>query len=145
MTTADGPQHLPAQAAPEEGRSPEGGVVFLPPVPGPTVLTASAPHRGQHGGDSFLALLVLVLAFLTASFLAGNSDLWFHLATGRLVARGQFSFGTDPFAYTTQGVYWPCHAWLFDLGLYGLYGLVGGAGLVVLKALLVAALAGLLL
>jgi hypothetical protein len=87
----------------------------------------------------------VALAFLAASFLARNSDLWFHLATGRLLAGGQFHFGTDPFAYTTGGVYWACHSWLFDLALYGLYGLVGGAGLVVLKALLVAALAGLLL
>jgi hypothetical protein len=89
--------------------------------------------------------LVLTLAFLSASFVARNSDLWFHLATGRLVAQGRFSFGVDPFAYTTKGVYWACHSWLFDLVLYELYGLVGGAGLVVLKALFVAALAGLLL
>src|SRR5262249_13365131 len=89
--------------------------------------------------------LVVALAFLTASTLARNSDLWFHLAVGRLLAEGKFSFGIDPFAYTTEGVYWVAHAWLFDLTLYGLYGLVGGAGLVVLKALVVAALAGLLL
>jgi hypothetical protein len=95
--------------------------------------------------DALLALLVLVLAFLASSFLARNSDLWFHLATGRLIAQGQFSFGADPFSYTTTDTYWACHAWLFDLALYKLYGLVGGGGLVVLKALLVAALTGLLL
>jgi hypothetical protein len=82
---------------------------------------------------------------LSASFLARNSDLWFHLATGRLLAQGQFTFGADPFAYTTREVYWSCHSWLFDLGLYELDGLVGGGGLVVLKALFIAALAGLLL
>jgi hypothetical protein len=70
--------------------------------------------------------------------------LWFHLATGRLVAEGRFAFGADPFAYTTRGVYWACHSWLFDLTLYELYGLVGGVGLVALKALFIAALAGLL-
>jgi hypothetical protein len=71
--------------------------------------------------------------------------LWFHLATGRLVARGEFSFGVDPFAYTTAQAYWACHAWLFDLGLYELYGLIGGPGLVILKALLVVGLAVVLL
>jgi hypothetical protein len=105
--------------------------------------TDSATTR--HGFDCILTLLVLALAFLVASFLARNSDFWFHLATGRLLAGGQFSFGADPFAYTTGQVYWVCHSWLFDLGLYGLHRVVGGAGLVVLKALLVTALAGLLL
>jgi len=90
-------------------------------------------------------LLVLILAFLTASSLARNSDVWFHLATGRLLAERQFSFGTDPFAYTTEGVYWVCHSWLADLAAYEFYTLIGGTGLVVLKALLVTALAGLLL
>jgi hypothetical protein len=99
------------------------------------------PDRGSH----WLTFLVLVLAFLSASFVARNSDLWFHLATGRLVAEGELAFGADPFAYTTSSVYWVCHAWLFDLALYEMYGLVGGAGLVVLKALLVTALAWLLM
>jgi tetratricopeptide (TPR) repeat protein len=95
--------------------------------------------------DGLLALLVLVLAFLAASFVARNSDFWFHLATGRLLAQRQFSFGVDPFCYTTQQVYWTNHAWLFDLLLYALYDWIGGAALVLLKALLVTALAGLLL
>jgi hypothetical protein len=92
-----------------------------------------------------LSFLVLVLAFLAASFLARNSDLWFHLGTGRLLTQRGWWFGTDPFTYTTRGVSWANHAWLFDMLLYGLHALVGGTGLVVLKALLVTALAGVLL
>jgi hypothetical protein len=92
-----------------------------------------------------LVILVLALAFLSASFLAHNSDLWFHLATGRLLAAGQFPFGADPFSYTAGASYWANQTWLADLGLYELYERVGGVGLVVLKALLVTALAGLLL
>jgi hypothetical protein len=105
----------------------------------------TSSRRDRRGLDHVLTILVLVLAFLAASFLARNSDFWFHLATGRLLAQGQFSFGTDPFAYTTEQVYWVCHSWLFDLVMYGLYNLIGGAGLVVLKAVLATALAGLLL
>src|SRR5579884_265805 len=105
----------------------------------------TAEPRRAHTLDRLLTLLVLILAFLAASFPARNSDLWFHLATGRLLAQGQFSFGTDPFAYTTQQTYWACHSWLFDWALYGLRERIGDAGLVVLKALVVAALAGLLL
>ncbi len=89
-------------------------------------------------------VLVVVLAFLTASFLARNSDLWFHLAAGRLVAGGQLFAPADPFAYTAPGP-WVDRSWLFDLGLYALHGVLGGTGLVVLKALLVAGLAAVLL
>src|SRR5262249_22479890 len=91
--------------------------------------------------DLVLAGLVVVFAFLAASFAARNGDVWLHLAAGRLLARGGYVFGVDPFAYTTAGVYWANHAWLFDLGLYGGYQLLGGAGVVVLKALAVAGLA----
>jgi tetratricopeptide (TPR) repeat protein len=141
MTIMQNPE---AKPSPEQGPGPHVGTIRLPPAPQPAPTSPTA-SRKPHGKGRFLILLVLVLAFLTASFLARNSDLWFHLATGRLLAQGQFSFGTDPFAYTTEQVYWANHSWLFDLGLYELYRLIGGTGLVVLKALLVAALAGLLL
>jgi hypothetical protein len=95
--------------------------------------------------DGLLAALVVVLAFLAASFAVRNGDFWFHLATGRLLAQKQFTFGADPFAYTTQGFYWTHHAWLYDRILYALYGSIDGAGLVLVKALLVASLAWLLM
>jgi tetratricopeptide (TPR) repeat protein len=89
--------------------------------------------------------LVLVFAFLAASFPVRNADFWLHLAGGRLLAGGQYPFGVDPFSYTTAGTYWANQAWLFDLAVYGVYTLAGGAALVVLKALVVTALAGLML
>jgi hypothetical protein len=95
--------------------------------------------------DRALAGAVLLLAFLVSSFPARNSDVWQHLAAGRLLARGEYVFGEDPFCYTTEGSYWANHAWLFDLGLYQLYQAAGGAGLVLAKALLVTALAWLML
>lgn len=102
--------------------------------------------------DRVLAAVVLVFAFFLGSFVARNTDLWMHLATGRLLAQGQLPFGVDPFAYTTEGVTWVNHAWLFDLVLYGLAALgggpetaAGGALLVICKALLLVALAWVLL
>jgi hypothetical protein len=139
------PQYFPAQAPALQGPGPDARAIPLPPAPDAAAVEAKDASAGRHRFDRVLTLLVLALAFLSGSFLARNSDFWFHLATGRLVAGGQFSFGADPFAYTTGQVYWACHSWLFDLGLYALYGLIGGTGLVVLKALLVSTLAGLLL
>jgi hypothetical protein len=90
--------------------------------------------------------LLLGLAFLTASYPVANSDFFLRLATGRLLAQGEHTFGVDPFTFTTEGTYWVNHAWLFDLLLYALYQLdPSGVLLVVLKALLVVALAGVML
>jgi tetratricopeptide (TPR) repeat protein len=91
----------------------------------------------------FLVVLALVFAFLAASFAIRNSDFWLHLATGRHIAQGHTDvlFGKDPFAYTTEGIYWVNHSWGFDLALYLLYGVLVGSGLVVVKALLIVLLA----
>src|SRR5437764_117875 len=107
---------------------------------------ATKPPDGPRSRlDLLVASAVLLLAFVLASFPVRHSDFWQHLAAGRLLARGEYVFGVDPFAYTTEGVYWANHAWLYDLGLYGGYQALGDAGLVILKALAIAMLAGLML
>ena len=113
------------------------------------------PHPPAQAGrspsrviDGLLAVLISGLAFLLAATPARNSDLWLHLASGRLLSEGQLPNGTDPFSSTTQGVYWVNHSWLSDLLQYHLYQirLVGeGTVLIVVKAVLTALLAVLLL
>jgi hypothetical protein len=88
--------------------------------------------------DILLFALVIAFAFLAASFVARNSDVWLHLATGRAIANGEYRFGAEPFAYTTTGQYWANHAWLFDWKLYLLFTWFGGAGAVLWKAAIVA-------
>src|SRR5262249_14525852 len=97
--------------------------------------------------DGVLVAVVLVFAFLVASFPATNSDFFLHLASGRLLAEGNYHFGVDPFTFTTEGVRWVNHSWLLDLLAYTLYRVpdVGGTLVVVVKALLAALLAGLML
>jgi hypothetical protein len=96
--------------------------------------------------DLILAGLVLAFGFFLGSFAARNPDMWLHLADGRLIAHGHFSYEADPFVYTSTT--WVNHSWLWDLMLFGLSSLgggpetvVGGALLVIFKALLVTALA----
>jgi hypothetical protein len=134
------------QAGPPE---PEPSIP-LPPlsVPPPRQTTPEELANEIRRLDWGMGLMVLVLAFLLASFAARNSDLWQHLAMGRLYAHGHFNFGVDPFTYTAGSTYWVNHSWLLDFILYGLTTLVGGADtsvggaiLIVLKALLVLALA----
>jgi tetratricopeptide (TPR) repeat protein len=86
----------------------------------------------------------MALAFLLAATPAHNSDLWLHLASGRLLTQGHFPGQIDPFSSTTGGVFWVNHAWGWDALLYGLYQLGDGRALVVAKSILAAALAALL-
>lgn len=101
--------------------------------------------------DGMLIGLLLLFAFLLGSYASRNSDLWMHLATGRMIAQGEYSFGVDPCSYASSGT-WINHSWLFDLLIYGLAQAAGGietaaAGVVLVgfKSLLFVATAGVLL
>ncbi len=102
-------------------------------------------RRWPDISDRVLAAMLLLFAFLLASFEVRNPDLWMRLATGRLLVEGHYQFGVDPFAFTTRDVYWANQAWLFDGLVYGIRELAGDVGLVLAKALLLAGLAFIML
>jgi tetratricopeptide (TPR) repeat protein len=122
-----------------------------PPDPEAPPPTPAAPPAGLKpsgfviGFDWVLAFGVLVLAFFAGSFSVRNSDFWMHLAAGRLIAGGEYSFGTDPFSYATEGRYYANHEWLYDWGLYQLFKAGAGQAVVIAKCLALALAAGLLL
>jgi tetratricopeptide (TPR) repeat protein len=95
--------------------------------------------------DRVLIGLTLVLAFLLGAFAVHNSDVFVHLAAGRALAQGEYTFGVDPFADNTADTYWVHHSWLFDWFLYFLYDVSGGSGLVVFRGCLILGLAVVLL
>lgn len=96
--------------------------------------------RWHGAADVVLLGLTLTLAVLLGSFAATNSDLWLHLATGRLLHAGQFEFGVDPFSIASAAVAghnavpWIDHSWLTSLLMHQIYSLFGGTALVALKA-----------
>ncbi len=92
-----------------------------------------------------LILLVPAVAMLLAAFPARNSELWMHLTYGKLLARGEISPGTEPFAYTTTAAPWINHAWFADWLGYIVYLLGHGPALIMAKALLIGALGCVLL
>lgn len=92
--------------------------------------------------DRLLLLFVAALAFLLASFPVRNSDVWLHLARGRLLLHGVFPADTDPDLAFGLGAN---QTWIYDLFCYGVYTVLGAAGLVFVKALLAAGIALLLL
>jgi tetratricopeptide (TPR) repeat protein len=156
MATGDqpasaGPENIVATPAAPTVGGPEPSRIPLPPiiVKPPEAPTPPPPglQRKVRLLEGALVALLLVFAFLTASFRASNTDLFLHLATGRLIAGGAYEFGADPFTFTADGGKWINHSWLVDLVAFCLYrqGEIGGILLVILKALLVVLLAGLML
>jgi tetratricopeptide (TPR) repeat protein len=101
--------------------------------------------RASRSGaiEGLLAVSLCGLAFLLAATPARNSDLWLHLASGRLLNAGRLPDGTEPFSSTTQGVFWVNPTWLSDLLLYQLHERGGGTALAVGKAVLLALVAAL--
>ncbi len=119
-------------------------------LPAPPAEASAVPRRVPSAGrrvrlvlEGVLVAAVILFGFLAASRQARNSDVYLHLAAGRLLAEGAYRFGDDPFTFTAES--WVNHAWLFDLLFHGLYTLGGGVLLVIVKALAVAILAGVLL
>jgi hypothetical protein len=134
--------HRPSESPPPPPPPPEA-VAPAPAAPGGK--TTLAPSNFIVGFDWVLAFGVMALAFLLASFSVRNSDFWMHLATGRLLAEGNYSFGKDPFSFVGEDRTWVNHAWLFDWLLYLLYKAGGGPAVVIAKAVALALTAGLLL
>ncbi|MFO0847466.1 MAG: hypothetical protein U0871_02740 [Gemmataceae bacterium] len=103
----------------------------------PAVAAADRPAvwpEWFHAVDVAAAVLVVVTAFLVGSFAARNSDLWLHLAGGRLLTQGKLTPGVDPFGQAADRP-WANTSWLFDLVAYALYSAdPAGAALVGVKA-----------
>lgn len=138
--------------------APSQGVIVLPPYSDALATDAAKsvpmtpPPETQAADwsakvDWVLLGLLVGLAALVSSVPAFNADVWMHLATGKLMAQRQYLPGdAEPFSCATEAgaghdaTPWINHSWLYSLGLYLLYGALGGAGVIVVKAVLVAVL-----
>jgi tetratricopeptide (TPR) repeat protein len=143
----------PASATAVQTAPPESSIP-LPPLPaGPRERTTPEQLARETGRlDRVLTVLVLGLAVVVSAAAIRNSDFWMHLATGRLLAHGEYTLGVDPYSYMSGGNYWVNASWLFDLVVYGLTQLgggpeaaAGGAVLAIFKALLILAITWLML
>jgi hypothetical protein len=77
------------------------------------------------------ALAVLLLVAVLQVHRLDDSDTWWHLASGRLIADTGTVVRGDPFSFTAADAPWVNRQWLFELGLYGLW-TFGGATAVAL-------------
>jgi len=141
--SAPPPPPSPDQPEPNEPNPTVGASPSDSPAAAPQPLAWPAWFAGA---DFLLAALAIVLAFLLASFLARNTDLWVHLAAGQRLLAGEYRPGTDPFSYTAADRAWVNHSLLYDVGAYLLFRVdPTGAVLVMAKAIAVALAFGLVL
>jgi hypothetical protein len=86
-----------------------------------------------------VAIFVVVLGVvLFAAFLRKgpwDSDFYWHLPTGRMIAEGMFP-RTDPYSFTYGGMPWTLHEWLGELILFRLVDGLGYMGAVLVYALI---------
>jgi tetratricopeptide (TPR) repeat protein len=137
-----GIQTSPVGATPVTATTAEAPTIPLPPPPVQQRIPWNANQliAITKRLDVILVVLVLLGAGILALFPVRNSDFWLHMATARNWVQGKNGFYDEPFSYTATNA-WVNHSWLYDLGLYAGYQTIGGTALVVLKALVVVALA----
>src|SRR6266851_5253618 len=112
----------PSSTGVQTAESPAGSQpVALPPITAEqrAAEEIARKERLELWLDRALVVLVLGLAFLSASFPIHNSDFLMHLGTGKLLSEGKYPLGEDPFSANTLGVRWVNHSWLLDLLSYG--------------------------
>ncbi len=76
-------------------------------------------------------VIVLGVILYSAFLLKGpwDSDYYWHVTTGELIANGQFP-RTDPFSFTWGGMPWTLHEWLSELLIFRLVDSIGYMGAV---------------
>jgi hypothetical protein len=77
-------------------------------------------------------LLAAGLVAWIVAFPLTNTDIWWHLASGRYILQAGLP-ATDPFSVSTRGAPWVDIHWLFQLAAYALWSLGGVLALVVAK------------
>ena len=121
---------------PKRSRAPFAGGASSPERVGTRERLEAAARWGAVdllAGPLSLALLVAVarMPILTP-------DVWWHLATGRLVARDGIPH-RDPFSYTLGERSWTAHEWLADRVLFASFESGGFLGVVLWRAALITA------
>jgi hypothetical protein len=84
-----------------------------------------------------LSLVAVVLA-LTVPYVTHSSDLYLHMAIGRLTLQTGWPPLTEPFTYTIAGEEFIAHEWLAGVVFYAVYRSAGVVGLVLLKTAVLA-------
>src|SRR5262249_14980601 len=119
-----------------------GGAAGSSRAMAPRTDSAMSPRVTRSLVDRAAAIAALLFVVALQVHRLDDSDTWWHLATGRLIAATGAVPRTDPFSFSAAGSPWINRQWLFELGLYGLWNAGGPAAVALgVGALFVAAFA----
>ncbi|MGD9496958.1 MAG: hypothetical protein AB7Y46_11720 [Armatimonadota bacterium] len=88
--------------------------------------------------------VVLYCGIVGAVWPRRTYDIWWHLATGKLIVEQHAIPDADPFTWTRAGAPWITHEWAWEVPMYVLYAAWGHAGLMVLRTVVSVAACALL-
>lgn len=91
------------------------------------------------GGSRVLTLLVVAGTLVWTGGALADPDVWWHVATGRLVLDSHAIPHTDPWSFTAPGHRWVPTAWLSDVLFAGVWRLGGYDAIRLLRVLMAAA------
>jgi hypothetical protein len=98
-------------------------------------MPATAPRRLPSPLVIAIVALAGVMFALTLSKGVRDSDYFWHLATGNLIAHSGRVPSVDPFSFTWSGQPWTPHEWLSELLIYLLVSGLGAVGALAIFAL----------
>jgi tetratricopeptide (TPR) repeat protein len=103
--------------------------------------------RWQSRGiwPALLLVNLLLLPFACEGFHFGDTDTFYHLASGRWMAQHGRILDHEAFSFTIEGTPWTNYYWLFQLLIYGAWSLAGLAGVIGLRAILILTTASVLI
>ena len=79
-----------------------------------------------------VALFVMIFMLAVHQSATLDTDMWWHLQTGKDIVATRSIPHTDDYSFTRTGANWIAHEWLSELLMYGVYRVSGLAGLVLL-------------
>jgi len=98
-------------------------------------------EKGPMRIDIVLVMIVIAAAIAMACQPVRSPDVWHHVACGRLVAQEGSPARADVFSHTAQGKQWIQYEWLAQLLIFLSWKLGGVGGLLVIRLIMVAAVA----
>jgi hypothetical protein len=115
-------------------------------------LTTAAPgsaerSRAPHGHRDlhFTIIIGVLFGLVCGAFEITNTSIGWHIASGRWMLENRKVLDHDPFSFTSEGVEWIDHEWLFQVLAASLFDLGGAPLLVTLRMLVLAAIMVLLI
>ncbi|MEE4273500.1 MAG: hypothetical protein V2I67_17630, partial [Thermoanaerobaculales bacterium] len=109
------------------------------PTPGTAEIATASRSRHPPVPLSIVAAGVL-FGLVCGAFEITNTSIGWHIAAGRWMLEHREVLDHDPFSFTSGGVEWIDHEWLFQIIVAGLFDLGGAPLLVAMRMLLVAVL-----